>query len=131
MAVTINSFLTGFPEFSSTDANTIIQLIAQAEIEACFDNLGSIELTDLAISLYVAHFLQLQERSNSEYSQGGQIVKSLKSKHDQITWQEGSGDPFDYMNTLYGARLQRLLDANNPGLDIDWCCNSTPSFYYY
>lgn len=121
MAVTINAFLRSFPEFLSGDAQRILEYLEQVEIEACYDTFQSQAVTDLAIKLHVAHLLAIFDQSSSDFSQGGQKVKKLKTKHDEIQFQGSEEDVFGFDKTRYGTRLLQLIERNNIGFDIGAC----------
>lgn len=112
MAVDINSFIAAFPNapFASLDPVDIINMIDQVAIETCsHEQLPTEAQQDQALNLHVAHLLTLQISTNTAAANGGK-VKSYKSKHDQIVYAVNEDDPFDLAQTVYGQRLQGLLD---------------------
>ena len=118
--VTVNQFLTSFPEFSTSDIGRISEYISQVEIEACYDVFDP-ATQELAIKLHVAHLLTMYDRANSSMSQGGLAVKRLKTKHDQIDFAVGDSDAYGLSTSQYGMRLQALIDRNSVGFSMTFC----------
>ena len=120
--VTINDFLTSFPEFAKTDCQRVVQYLDQALIEGCYDTFNDDAVTDLAIKLHTAHYLAVFEQSSSSFSIGGQKVRKLKTKHDEIQFQGEDSDIYGFDKTQYGTRLLRLIERHNVGFDIGLLC---------
>ena len=124
MPLTYNEFITSFSEFATVDPNKVIQTIDQVVVETCeYDNLANVPAQSLATKLHVAHYLTLCLQAENSFNKGtGQKVKKLKSKQDEIEFGFDANDPYGFKSTQYGVRLERLLESNQIGLNINWCC---------
>ena len=125
ITLTLQEFLISFPAFSSTDANLMLQTIDQVLIETDgYNNLSKESISKLAVKLHVAHLLELSNRLTSQYAVGGQSVKKLKTKNDEIEFNVAQGSLYDFATTSYGQRLEALLDKNSVGFTWDsfGCC---------
>ena len=117
ITLTINEFLASFPAFQSSDPALVINMIDQVLIETGgYDGLIDEACSVQAVKLHVAHLLTLENRTTGEFTQGGQGIKRLKSKHDEIEYAIGNpNDPYDLSTTTYGKRLERFLEAKSIG----------------
>ena len=136
ITLTLTEFLQSFPVFATTDANLILQTIDQVLIETeGYNGLPREAVSKLAVKYHVAHILELTNRSSQPPAQGGLGVKSLKTKHDQIVFNTPNPeDIFDFGSTLYGKRLEKLLEQNTIGFTWgrdDFCGNSRHGGFYY
>ena len=122
--ITINSFLTSFPEFLSSDPQRINSFIEETKCTACFDTFVDECVTEFAMKLHVAHLLSMYDQAtfSNKFAQGGQRVKKLKTKHDEIEFQADSGDdPYGWTKTQYGQRLQDLILRHSIGFTMSLC----------
>ena len=105
-------FLVLFPEF--TCFQEFIQGVAETVIVETDGYCGlKPQKAKLAIQYHTAHYLWLQNNATQGY---GGVIKSIKSRHDEIEFGTGSNaDPFGLESSSYGQRLKRLLKKSYKG----------------
>lgn len=109
------SFLTAFPAFSSKTTEELSLSISQAYIETDGYIGLSEDKRDLAVSLYAAHLLKLEELQALRDAGKG-AVKKVKSKNDEIEFAvANSASEFELSTTSYGKRLERLIETDYCG----------------
>ena len=62
-----------------------------------------------AIALHVAHYIRLESIAESSVGLYG-IPTKIKSKDDELQY-GSSNNGYDFSSTIYGQRLQKLLDS--------------------
>ena len=123
MAVTLDSFLEKYPSFLDLDPLLVENELASVLIETCgYIGFKTPEESDLGVELHLAHNLTAFIRSGSGAvtgsQAGGQSIKKLKSRQDEIEYHGqsgGSNNLFNLNSTYFGSRLQRLIDNNYCG----------------
>lgn len=135
MTVTVDSFyiFVDGTELGNSDPIRIENLITQLGIETNnYCGLPTEELQDNALSLHVAHYLEVERQDAlTESSSKGLPLKKIESYNEKTEWQPQNGDRYSWDKTTYGERLQRLINIYRDGAIWINNCNNVKNYSYY
>lgn len=115
-----------FPDFSDTTVFSVQRVTNEIDqvilLNSNYSGILNTSVQDLAITYHVAHNLTIEYRTN-DIAAKGQALKKLKTKHDEIEFQTESGESaYDFSNTLWGQKLQNLLNSQYIPLPAPYIC---------